>query len=160
MNSKLYNTIIPIPDDMLKHLKMCFDRVPNSDSSVEGHKRNVFLRTNKRLTYQQLLRIENWFKYYDGDYEAAPFILNGGEKMKNWVDQKVKQLRDNVDSQEKVQKDYMPDDIRKDLGDELYDNLGWLKDLGQPSTQHKSEGDNYKINEDLIRIKELITKTK
>jgi hypothetical protein len=80
--------------------------------------------------------------------------------MKNWVDQKVKQLRDNVDSQEKVQKDYMPDDIRKDLGDELYDNLGWLKDLGQPSTQHKSEGDNYKINEDLIRIKELITKTK
>jgi hypothetical protein len=145
---------------MLKHLKMCFDRVPNSDSSVEGHKRNVFLRTNKRLTYQQLLRIENWFKYYDGDYEAAPFILNGGEKMKNWVDQKVKQLRDNVDSQEKVQKDYMPDDIRKDLGDELYDNLGWLKDLGQPSTQHKSEGDNYKINEDLIRIKELITKTK
>jgi hypothetical protein len=160
MNSKLYNTIIPIPDDMLKHLKMCFDRVPNSDSSVEGHKRNVFLRTNKRLTYQQLLRIENWFKYYDGDYEAAPFILNGGEKMKNWVDQKVKQLRDNVDSQEKIQKDYMPDDIRKDLGDELYDNLGWLKDLGQPSTQHKSEGDNYKINEDLIRIKELITKTK
>jgi hypothetical protein len=160
MNSKLYNTIIPIPEDMLKHLKMCFDRVPNSDSSVEGHKRNVFLRTNKRLTYQQLLRIENWFKYYDGDYEAAPFILNGGEKMKNWVDQKVKQLRDNVDSQEKVQKDYMPDDIRKDLGDELYDNLGWLKDLGQPSTQHKSEGDNYKINEDLIRIKELITKTK
>ena len=160
MNSKLYNTIIPIPDDMLKHLKMCFDRVPNSDSSVEGHKRNVFLRTNKRLTYQQLLRIENWFKYYDGDYEAAPFILNGGEKMKNWVDQKVKQLRDNVDSQEKTQKDYMPDDIRKDLGDELYDNLGWLKDLGQPSTQHKSEGDNYKINEDLIRIKELITKTK
>ena len=160
MNSKLYNTIIPIPDDMLKHLKMCFDRVPNSDSSVEGHKRNVFLRTNKRLTYQQLLRIENWFKYYDGDYEAAPFILNGGEKMKNWVDQKVKQLRDNVDSQEKVQKNYMPDDIRKELGDELYDNLGWLKDLGQPSTQHKSEGDNYKINEDLIRIKELITKTK
>lgn len=159
MNSKLYHVDIPLTKDMLDHLKVCFDRVPNSDQTVEGHKRNEFLRQHKKMNYQQLLRIQNWFKYYDGDEESAPFILNGGEKMRDWVNQTVDRMRNNINSQQRVQNNYMPDDIRKELGDELFDGLGWLKDMGQPSRQHKSEGDNYKINEDLIRIKELIKKT-
>jgi hypothetical protein len=158
MNSKLYSVNVPLPKDMLDHLTICFQRVPNSDSSVEGHKRNLFLRKNKNLNYQQLLRIKNWFDYYDGNEESAPFILNGEAKMRDWVNQTVDQMRNNVDSQENVQNNYMPDDIRKDLGDELFDGLGWLKDLGQPSRQHKSEADNYRVDEDLKRIKDLIKK--
>jgi hypothetical protein len=158
MNSKLYHVTIPIPKDMLQHLNVCFNRVPNSDASVEGHKRNLFLQKNKNLNYQQLLRIKNWFDYFDGNEESAPFILNGEGKMRDWVNQTIDRMRNNIDSQENVQTNYMPDDVRKELGDDLFNGLGWLKDVGQPSQQHKSEADNYKVNEDLKRINDLIKK--
>jgi hypothetical protein len=78
VNKDLYDKIIYIPKEMLDHLTVCFERVPNSDSSVEGHKRNEELRNSKYATFQQLERIDNWFRYYNGNKEDAPYILNGG----------------------------------------------------------------------------------
>lgn len=137
---------------MLDHLTVCFERVPNSDSSVEGHKRNEELRNSKYATFQQLERIDNWFRYYNGNKEDAPYILNGGDTMRNWVTNTIKGLRDNDGFTKKIQNDYMPEEpIDKNF----------LKDLGPLASQFDPEDntDNIKIKENLNRINDLIKKT-
>ncbi len=136
---------------MLDHLTVCFERVPNSDSSVEGHKRNEELRNSKYATFQQLERIDNWFRYYNGNKEDAPYILNGGDTMRNWVTNTIKGLRDNDGFTKKIHNDYMPEEpIDKNF----------LKDLGPLASQFDPEDntDNIKIKENLNRINDLIKK--
>jgi len=151
VNKNLYNKIIYIPKEILDHLSICFDRVPNSDSSVEGHKRNEELRGSKHATFQQLERIDNWFRYYDGNKEDAPYVLNGGDTMRNWVTNTIKGLRDNDGFTKKIQNDYMPE---KPI------DKNFLKDLGPLASQFDPEDntDNIKIKENLNRINDLIKK--
>jgi hypothetical protein len=152
VNKDLYNKIIDIPKEILDHLTVCFERVPNSDSSVEGHKRNEELRSSKNSTFQQLERIDNWFRYYNGKKEDAPYILNGGDIMRNWVTNTIKGLRDTDGFTKKIQNDYMPEEpIDKNF----------LKDLGPLASQFDPQDntDNIKIKEDLLRINDLIKKT-
>jgi hypothetical protein len=152
VNKDLYNKIIDIPKEILDHLTICFERVPNSDSSVEGHKRNEELRSSKNSTFQQLERIDNWFRYYNGKKEDAPYILNGGDVMRNWVTNTIKGLRDTDGFTKKIQNDYMPEEpIDKNF----------LKDLGPLASQFDPQDntDNIKIKEDLLRINDLIKKT-
>lgn len=136
---------------MLDHLTVCFEQVPNSDSSVEGHKRNEELRNSKYATFQQLERIDNWFRYYNGNKEDAPYILNGGDTMRNWVTNTIKGMRDNDGFTKKIQNDYIPEEpIDKNF----------LKDLGPLASQFDpaDDTDNLKIKEDLNRINDLIKK--
>jgi hypothetical protein len=41
-------------------------------------------------------RIKNYFDNYKGDYKDVEFILNGGLKMKYWIDQTLNQMRANI----------------------------------------------------------------
>ena len=93
MNSNLYNKTIELPKEVLEYLQTCFEYVPNSSPSIEGHKRNEELRNTGYVTYQQLGRIKNWFDSYDGDGTDAPYILNGADYMKNWVESKIQDIR-------------------------------------------------------------------
>lgn len=153
MNKDLYNKVIPLPKELLGHLSSCFDQVPNSDASVEGHKRNEFLRNNQQATFQQLERIENWFKYYDGNKESAPYILNGGDYMRSWVTQTIDGLRRGTTTPE-ITTDVMPDDVN----DDLIDNMGWLSNMNRDVKSHKDVNDDIKITETLIRINDIIKK--
>jgi len=47
VNKELYDKVIPLPKELVEYLQQCFDQVPNSDASVEGHKRNEFLYDDK-----------------------------------------------------------------------------------------------------------------
>lgn len=153
MNKELYGKIVKIPDELLRHLKICFDQVPNSDSTVEGHKRNIFLRDNGQVTFQQLERIQNWFKYFDGKKEDAPYILNGGDHMNNWVTTTIDGLRRGTQTPQAVQ-DVMPDDIN----DQLINDMGWLSNMNRPSKSHKDVNDDIKITENLRRINQIMKK--
>ena len=93
MNSNLYGEVIDLPKEMLDHLTICFERVPNSDSTVEGHMRNLDLRKTGQVTYQQLGRIKNFFDNYTENKEDAPYVLNGEDYMRNWVDQTLEYMR-------------------------------------------------------------------
>ena len=44
MNSNLYNKTIELPKEIMEYLETCFEHIPNSDTSIEGHKRNEELR--------------------------------------------------------------------------------------------------------------------
>ena len=40
--------------------------------------------------------IKNYFDNYKGDVESPEFVLNGGQKMKAWVDLQLNQMRANI----------------------------------------------------------------
>jgi len=54
VNKELYGQVVVLPKELTQYLQQCFDQVPNSDATVEGHKRNMFLRDNGQVTFQQL----------------------------------------------------------------------------------------------------------
>lgn len=153
MNKELYGQVIALPEELIKYLHQCFEQVPNSDATIEGHKRNTFLRDNKQVTFQQLERIQNWFKYYEGKKEDAPYVLNGGDYMNNWVSTTLDDMRNNTQPHQEVS-DVMPDDVN----DELIDNMGWLSNMNRDVKSHKGYNDDIKITENLKRINELMKK--
>lgn len=152
MNSKLYNKVIELPKEIKEYLQTCFDHIPNSDSSFEGHKRNEELRNSGYVTYQQLGRIKNWFDNYDGDGTDAPYILNGADYMRNWVDATIQDLRKQDDLSNKVDKEFMPDPI----DDTLVKDLGPIADMLRPSKEHSTFTQDVRIKEDLDRINQIM----
>ena len=94
MNKNLYDRIAIIPDSLVKHLNDCFSNV-QGNQNVEGFNRNQQLRQSRQATYQQIKRIKSWFENYSGKKEDAPFILNGGDRMKSWCDEVLRVWRDN-----------------------------------------------------------------
>ena len=104
MNSNLYNRIVIIPDSLVKHLGDCFGSV-EGDQNVEGYNRNQELRKSKQATYQQVKRIKSWFDNYNGNKEDAPFILNGGDRMRNWCDEVLRVWRENDKGGKKIKMD-------------------------------------------------------
>lgn len=152
MNSNLYNKTIELPKEVVEYLQVCFDHIPNSDPSIEGHKRNEELRDTGYVTYQQLGRIKNWFDNYEGDGTDAPFILNGADYMKNWVENTIQGLRKNDNFSNQVQNDYMPDEI----DDKLIKDLGPIADMLRPSKEHSTFSQDVRIKEDLDRINQIM----
>lgn len=152
MNSNLYNKTIELPKEVKEYLQTCFDHIPNSDASIEGHKRNEELRDSGYVTYQQLGRIKNWFDNYDGDGTDAPFILNGADYMRSWVNQTIDDLRKRDDSKNQIRQDYMPDEI----DDKMIKDLGPIADLARPSKDHSTFTQDVRIKEDIERINQLI----
>jgi hypothetical protein len=153
VNKELYGQVVVLPKELIQHLQQCFDQVPNSDTTIEGHKRNEFLRDNGQVTFQQLERIQNWFKYFDGEKEDAPYILNGGDYMNNWVSTTIDGMRNGTKTPQEVN-DVMPDDVN----DELIDKMGWLSNMNRDVKSHKGYNDDIKITENLKRINELMKK--
>jgi len=94
MNKNLYDRIAIIPDSLVKHLNDCFGSV-QGNQNIEGYNRNQQLRQSKKATYQQIKRIKSWFDNYSGKKEDAPFILNGGDRMRNWCDEVLRVWREN-----------------------------------------------------------------
>ena len=154
MNSNLYNKQIELPKEVLEYLQTCFEYVPNSDPSIEGHKRNEELRNSGYVTYQQLGRIKNWFDNYDGDVTDAPYILNGADYMKNWVETTIGDLRKQDNLSDRVDQEFMPEPI----DNELMNNLGPIADMMRPSKEHSTFSQDVRIKEDLDRINDLIKK--
>ena len=154
MNSNLYNKTIELPKEVLEYLQTCFEYVPNSDPSIEGHKRNEELRDTGYVTYQQLGRIKNWFDNYDGDGTDAPYILNGANYMKNWVESTIQDLRKQDGLSDRMDQEIMPEPI----DNELMDNLGPIADMLRPSKEHSTFSQDVRIKEDLDRINDLMKK--
>jgi hypothetical protein len=151
VNSNLYNKTIELPKEVKEYLLVCFDEIPNSDSSIEGHKRNEDLRNTGYVTYQQLGRIKNWFDNYDGDGTDAPYILNGADYMKNWVETTIQDLRRQDTTNPEVE-DVTPEPI----DDTLVKDLGPIADMLRPSKEHSTFVQDVRIKEDLDRINEIM----
>lgn len=148
MNNNLYDRIAIVPHSLVKHLNDCFGSV-QGDNNVEGYKRNQDLRKSKQVTYQQIKRIKNWFDGYGGNKEDAPFILNGGDRMKQWCDEVLRVWRDN-DKSSKT--------IKMDTGMQNQFLSSHEKNSFNLNDKHTTTVDNLKVTENINQINKLIKK--
>lgn len=152
MNSQLYGHKIQLPEEVIGYLDDCFNHVQGADESMDGYRRNIDLRKNGNVTYQQLKRIKNWFDKYQGDGTDAPFILNGADYMKNWVNNTLTHLRNQTTS---FSDEYQPEYIVEPSNE--FQNI---EKLNRPSQSHKRSIEKYDsaVTESLKRINQLMKK--
>lgn len=155
MNKDLYGNIISLPEKVCEYLETCFNSAKGSTESTEGYNRNKELRDKREITYQQLKRIKNWFESFNGNPNDLPFILNGGDYMKNWVSETLRTMRDDIHTTKKNKSVVLPNQFIKNH------QKDGIKHLNRPSQSHKSTSNKYdtSIMENLNRINDIITKT-
>jgi len=157
VNKDLYNSAkgeIEFPKDKQEHMKKCFHMVKGANENIEGFNRNQELQGQNFIEYKQLKRIKNFFDNFNGNHKEAPFILNGGVVMKNWVENELRKMR-NYEKMTKTNKMNagMQNQFLKPHEKKNFNNV-------RPSQEHTSTVYRYNtaVTESLKRINELISK--
>jgi ribosome modulation factor len=154
MNSDLYGKTFVLPEEVVNYLQQCFDAAKGASQSNQGYRRNIELRKSKEVTYQQLKRMKNWFDGFDGDRDDLEYILNGGDYVKNWVNNTLESKRNDVDLGKEIKSVVLPNQYidTHEKND--------LASMNRPSKRHKSAVNKYDtaISENLKRINDLISK--
>lgn len=95
-NSKLQHKRYKIPNKLLEYL----GGILQSNSGMvetKGFKRLSNILEKKVCTYEQLKRIKNYFDTIDPDnFNESEYALNGGDRMKKWVNKALEISRDQV----------------------------------------------------------------
>jgi hypothetical protein len=105
MNKELYGKTWDFPKDLQNHLKICFAKVKNIDSNIEGFNRNKRLQTATSISYPELKRIKNFFDNHTGTPQDAPFILNGENKMRDFVNSTLSGARQSLETSKQIRQD-------------------------------------------------------
>ena len=153
MNKDLYNNTVKFPDEMKQHMKTSFAQARGANENVEGFKRNRELQGQDTLSYQQLKRIKNFFDNYKGKPNEHPFILNGGHKMKVWIDNQLSQMRNSISTTKQNKMNVGMENQFNDTHEKTFGNV-------RKSQEHKSTTQKYNsaVTESLKRINKLMLK--
>ena len=82
MNKELYGKYYQIPPTVLQQINAAIIKHPTGN----GIKRAKYLLKNKRISYEGLKRLKNFFDYYNSQKnEKSQFELAGGKLMRNFV---------------------------------------------------------------------------
>ena len=154
MNKELYGKVWQFPQHMQKHMQVCFAKVKNADSNVEGYNRNRRLQTTNNIGYPELKRIKNFFDSYKGNSQDAPFILNGENKMKDFVNSILSGARQSLSTSQEIRRDTGMDGQKPELANPNV-NLNLSQDTANKKTIEKYD---LQVTESLKRINDLITK--
>ena len=154
MNKELYGKVWQFPQHMQKHMQVCFAKVKNADSNVEGYNRNRRLQTINNIGYPELKRIKNFFDTYTGNPQDAPFILNGENKMKDFVNSILSGARQSLSTSKQIRNNTGMQMDRNDVPDPNV-NLNLSQDTANKSTIEKYD---LQVTESLKRINEIMIK--
>jgi hypothetical protein len=105
MNKELYGKTWDFPKDLQNHLRICFLKVKNANANIEGFNRNKRLQTATSISYPELKRIKNFFDNHTGTPQDAPFILNGENKMRDFVNSTLSGARQSLDTSKQIRQD-------------------------------------------------------
>jgi len=154
MNKDLYGHKVQLPEEVVGYLSQCFDAAKGADESIEGYKRNKDLREKGEISYQQLKRMKNWFDTFKGAQNDLSYILNGGPYVRNWIEQTLGTMRNDVDLGKKIKSEVLPNQY---ISTHSKDGI---KNMNRPSKSHQSQIDQYnlQVTESLKRINEIIKK--
>ena len=128
-NSSLQGYSWDIPEELHSHLRRTMNAY-KGDKNVEGYKRLEGLINEPKVSYEQLKRIKNFFDghttsntdHMDDKKQDTQFILNGGRKMRDWVNGTLNSARQGVESPKKAKhsigmtNQYQKDSVRHTKG--------------------------------------------
>jgi hypothetical protein len=149
MNSALYGKQIKVPQELISLLKekqkLGAGKSKEELSQTQGWKRNLDLVKKGMLTFQNLERIQNWFK--TNPKEGLSFELLGGDKMRSWVTGILQSMREKDKKSSIIQKHTKPDTDLNPIVPNASDNT---------HQSHFKQLAPENINEEINRIKKLI----
>jgi hypothetical protein len=154
VNNQLYGKVWQFPQEMQQHMKVCFAKVKNVDANVEGYNRNRRLQAATQVGYPELKRIKNFFDNHTGNPQDAPFILNGENKMKDFVNSILSGARQSLSTSNDIRNNTGMTGTKPELSDPNV-NLNISQDTANKSTIEKYD---LQVTESLKRINDLITK--
>lgn len=154
MNNQLYDKVWDFPQHMQQHMRICFAKVKNADANVEGYNRNRRLQTATQVGYPELKRIKNFFDGYQGNPQDAPFILNGENKMKDFVNSILSGARQSLSTSQEIRNNTGMTGQKPEVANPNV-NLNLSQDTANKKTIEKYD---LQVTESLKRINELITK--
>jgi len=107
-----------VPQYVIEEIKKNLSKIGNTYSTFKQKAKNIV--TNKFLTYENLKRVKGIFDNIDEvDLDLEPrqreihlqqnkidFMVMGGNKMKNWVESQLKELRNTIQRSKKVKSNF------------------------------------------------------
>lgn len=100
-NSSLQGKCIKIDGELKNHLLKIYNAY-RGDKTNEGYGRLKNLCDSDEISYEQLKRIKNFFDNFSGKRNDTPYLLNGGSKMKDWVNISLNDMRMDVEGKKKA----------------------------------------------------------
>lgn len=100
-NSDLQNGYFSCPDDVIGAIQSELASYEKG-GNTKGLKRAKGIVEKKKVSYSHIKRLKNYFDNYEGDGTDAEYKLNGGDKMKKWVDNTLKGARDAIHNVKKT----------------------------------------------------------
>jgi 8-oxo-dGTP diphosphatase len=104
-----------VPDHVLKNIELAINHHKPSEDHA-GYERGSNTLKEKTLTYQNLKRLKNYFDNIDKEgFDQIEFDLNGGENMKNFINDTLSTERNKVKTSKENKSDYaqMDNQFRK-----------------------------------------------
>jgi hypothetical protein len=154
VNSNLYGKNFAIPDDVRKHMSDMFAKHSQNTQSNDGLKRNRQLQNAQSISYSQAKRIKNFFDTYKGATTSPEYNLNGGEKMKTFVNSILSGARRGIEGTQNTKRDTGMQMDREYLAQPADMNMS-------PSNSHKNTIEknlNEEVTQNLKRINEIMEK--
>ena len=102
-NKDLYGNNYTVPNDVVSGINNEISRNKNN-KSLKGYKRAQNIVGDKTMTYSMLKRVKNFFDGFSGGKNTPEYLINGGEKMKTWVNNTLKQSRGDIKENKNVTK--------------------------------------------------------
>jgi hypothetical protein len=148
MNSNLYGQKFEMPEDVRKHLIDMYRQHGAAGQGKDGFERNRQLQGSTSMTYQQAKRIKNFFDSFKGDQNGPEFNLNGGLKMKQFVESILSGARRGLE---------MTDRNKRETGMQMdRDYSPQLSNMNNsPSKSHKSGVDKHMNEQALNSLKRI-----
>tara|TARA_R110002020_G_scaffold437376_1_gene647606 strand:+ start:1257 stop:1766 length:510 start_codon:yes stop_codon:yes gene_type:complete len=123
-NSSLENKYWELDDGLINHLTRIFNAYRGKED-VQGYKRLKDLIDSGECSYQQMKRIKNFFDTFSGKKNDTSYLLNGGTKMMEWVEECLSNGRQDVKGKKKAMMDVgMDNQFQKDGGTKTQDTSG------------------------------------
>jgi len=103
-NSDLQGGYFVCPDEVVRGLQSELASYEKG-GNTKGLKRAKGIVEKGKISYSHIKRLKNYFDKYEGDGTDDEYKLNGGDKMKKWVDNTLKGARDGIHFEKKARMD-------------------------------------------------------
>lgn len=148
-NSNLRNTKFPVPNEVLDHCREIIKNYGDSYKNYKGHKRLTNLLNKEYVTYEQLKRIKNFFDNFDGKTNEPSYIMNGGDTLKNWVENKLSRERKNIEARKRRNERSGQENQYKDPHEKDNNNDKKIQKTSIPQPQKSANDIMFNDNENL-----------
>ena len=101
-NKELYGNNYTVPNNVISTIN---NEINKNNKSLKGYKRAQNIVGDKSMTYSMLKRMKNFFDGFKGGKDNSEYLINGGDKMKTWVNNTLNQSRGSITREKRTKSD-------------------------------------------------------